>query len=72
MKVNLLGRQSMNFTFGHRYALENRHGFLFYPFGKRAVLNQRPDLREGSLSFVMMMVLVMRMLMVRMRVFMPV
>lgn len=62
VKVNLLGRHSVNFSFGDGNALKDCDGFFFHPIGKRAVANQRFDFRKISAVFVIMFIVMMFML----------
>ena len=47
VKMDLLRWLAMNFPFCHRDPLEDRHGLLLDPIGKRAAADQFFDLRES-------------------------
>ncbi len=48
MEMHLVRRQSVDFAFGDREALENSDGFLFHPIRERARRNELPDLGESA------------------------
>ena len=48
MKMDLVGRESVNFAFSGSNALENSNGFLLHPIGEGALCYQLPDLGKGA------------------------
>src|SRR5690606_28760044 len=63
VKMHFVRRHSMDFSFSNRDALKNCDGFFLHPIRKRAVANQRFDLRKIFTVFMLIVMMFMVMVM---------